>query len=216
MNKSMIITIILVILAIIIGAIFVFSNNDNKTNTLNEQNTTSGQNIINEINNISIPNNTINKPTVQEEVEISSFSTDLQGDTARLNNIRITCDSINGKTLKPNEVFSFNEIVGEPSEAKGYMEADVIVGTKVEKGFGGGNCQVSTTIYNACLAVSDIEIIERNPHKKKVTYIEEGKDASVSFSGGLDFKFKNNLKETIKIYINSDDNKVNCRIVKLQ
>ena len=78
--------------------------------------------------------------------------------------------------------------MGQPTAAKGYQEADVIVDKKVEKGYGGGNCQVSTTIYNAALEVEGIEILERNPHKKRVTYVEEGKDAAVSYSGRFRFK----------------------------
>lgn len=226
MNKSLIITISIIICVLLIIGIFFITNNNSKTIDNEPKNTLSyEQNILNDINNFAIPNNSItgtvsnivNNANIATayETEIANFSTDLAGDTARLNNINITCLSINDTTVKPGDVFSFNSIVGMPSSEKGYMEADVIVGTKVEKGFGGGNCQVSTTIYNACLSVPGFEIIERNPHKKKVAYIEEGKDASVSYSGNLDFKFKNNTGSTIKIYTNSDDANVNCRIVKI-
>lgn len=160
----------------------------NESNEANESsNESNSQNIINEINNMSIPNNTVS-PRQTVETEIASFSTNLQGDSARLNNISITCNTLNGTTINSGDTFSFNSIVGQPTAAKGYQEADVIVDKKVEKGYGGGNCQVSTTIYNAALEVEGIEILERNPHKKRVTYVEEDKDAAVSYSGRFRFK----------------------------
>ena len=207
---------IFIILILVIGILVYFSFKDNNKTEEADYNTTkeSEQNIINEINNVSVPQNTIKEHKVVE-TELASFSTDLQGDSARLNNIRVTCDTINGTVINAKDTFSFNNIIGMPSSDKGYQEADVIVDTHVEKGFGGGNCQVSTTIYNACLMIPEIEIVERNPHKKKVAYIEEGKDASVSYSGGLDLRFKNNFEHSIKIYVNSENNKVNAKIVKL-
>lgn len=174
------------------------------------------ENIINEINNTYINTNTVTVPVTPVETDISSFSTNLTGDSARLNNINITCNTLNGTTIKAGDTFSFNSIVGQPSAEKGYQEADVIVDKKVEKGYGGGNCQVSTTIYNAALEVEGIEVTERHPHKKKVTYIEEGKDAAVSYSSGLDLKFTNNTGNDIKIYASSDNDSVDVRIVELK
>lgn len=222
--KKTIITIVSIIVAIAIGfGIYMFYNNtfqkqsnQNNNELLNNSEANmSEQNIINKINNTYIPNNTVRTPVAPVETEIASFSTNLSGDSARLNNINITCNTINGTTISNGESFSFNSIVGQPSAEKGYQEADVIVDKKVEKGYGGGNCQVSTTIYNAALEVEGIEITERHPHKKKVTYIEEGKDAAVSYSGGLDLKFTNNTGKDIKIYVSSDNDSVDAKIVKL-
>lgn len=213
MKKSIIIF-ILIILFIIVG--YIFFNNTSSNKTAESTNESIGQNIISEIENSNIPNNTINIDTsLPKEVELSTFSTNLQGDSARLNNIKLTCNTLNNTIVEPGGIFSFNDLIGNPSAEKGYQEADVIVETKVEKGYGGGNCQVSTTIYNACLQISEIEILERNPHKKKVAYIEEGKDAAVSYSGNLDFEFKNNLNNSIKIYMDTENDLVTARIVKI-
>lgn len=232
--KKTIIVIISIIIVITIGfGIYMFYNNavnkevNQGTNITENDDNRRQQNIINEINNTYIPNNTyapvntsvssntVTVPVTPVETEIASFSTNLSGDSARLNNISITCNTINGTTISNGESFSFNSIVGQPSSAKGYQEADVIVDKKIEKGYGGGNCQVSTTIYNAALEIDGIEVTERHPHKKKVTYIEEGKDAAVSYSGGLDLKFTNNTGNDIKIYVSSDGDSVDARIVKL-
>ena len=77
-----------------------------------------------------------------------------------------------------------------------------------------GNCQVSSTLYNAVLASPELEVIERHEHEKKVPYIEKGKDATIAFPS-LDFKFKNNSANKIKLYAETDGNTLTIRIVKI-
>ena len=207
MKRNIIIFIIIAIF-VAIFLIFFFANNS-ETKNLSQNNE---QTSI-EKTNISSPNSINDVSTKKyEEKELSVFSTPLAGDDNRLENIRISCNTINGTTLKNGETFSFNDIVGQPTEEKGYKEADVIIETQLTKGLGGGNCQVSTTLYNACLNTQGIEIVERHPHKRKVAYVEEGKDASVSY-GTLDLKFTNNTGKTIKLYMNSENEQVTARIV---
>ena len=220
--KKVVIGIISILVIIGIGiAIYMYFNNTVNSQSNNDINNNiednkKQENIINEINNTYVPNNTIRTlNSTPIESEISSFSTNLKGDSARLNNINITCNTINGTIIKSGDSFSFNSIVGQPTAEKGYQEADVFVNQKTEKGYGGGNCQVSTTIYNAVLKVEGIEVTERHPHKKKVTYIEEGKDAAVSYSGGLDLKFTNNTGSDIKLYVTCDNDSVDVKIVNL-
>lgn len=192
-----------------VPVVFLFSKNNNKN--VSEQNKQSE--IINSIENTSESSLNETAEPIQE-IELSNFSTNLAGDENRLENIRLSCSTINGTILENGESFSFNDIIGEPTEDKGYKQADVLVDTKLTKDFGGGNCQVSTTLYNACLNTQGIEVTERHPHKKKVAYVEEGKDASVSY-GVLDLKFTNNTGSTIKIYMDSENQKVTARIVKV-
>ena len=63
-----------------------------------------------------------------------------------------------------------------------------------QKVFGGGNCQVSSTLYNAVLAVSSLSITERHEHSNDVPYVKDGKDAAVAY-GSYDFKFINNTRK---------------------
>ncbi len=204
--------VVLITIIIIAVAVFLFfySKRANFSNSAKVP-----SNIINEIEETNIiSSNVVSFASKNPEVELASFSTNLFGDSNRIENIRLTCNAINGFTLKNGKTFSFNDIVGKPTADKGYKEADVIIGTKTEKGLGGGNCQVSTTIYNAILNIPNIEVIERNPHKKKVAYVEEGKDASVSY-GVLDLKFKNNTGSPIKIYASIESETVSVKVVKL-
>lgn len=82
------------------------------------------------------------------------------------------------------------------------------------KGLGGGNCQVSTTLYNAVLNVPSLQVTERHPHSNKVPYIQSGKDAAVAF-GSYDFKFVNNSGYRIKILASTSGADVTIKIISL-
>ena len=84
------------------------------------------------------------------------------------------------------------------------------------KVYGGGNCQVSSTLYNAVLETDGLEIVERHPHSNKVYYVPEGKDAAVAY-GSVDFKFKNTNDYGIKLYaeLDSDSEEVKIKINKV-
>lgn len=78
-----------------------------------------------------------------------------------------------------------------------------------------GNCQISTTLYNAVLSIPNIEIIEKHEHSNNVPYIEKGKDAAVAY-GSYDFKFKNNTGNTIKIQVSCSNSLVSVKIIKIK
>ncbi|MBC2581509.1 VanW family protein [Clostridium sp. DJ247] len=130
---------------------------------------------------------------------IGTFSTSFGSISSpqRANNIIIATRSINGKILMPGDIFSFNDVVGERTEDKGYESAPVIIGNKLESGLGGGICQVSTTLYNSILDAS-LKPLEITHHTLPVHYVQGGMDATVDY-GNIDFKFKNTLASPIYI-----------------
>jgi vancomycin resistance protein YoaR len=115
----------------------------------------------------------------------------------RANNIKLSTEKINGTILMPNEIFSYNKVVGERTISAGYKEAAVYVGGKIVQGIGGGICQVSSTLYNAVL-LANLEITERRNHYFITSYVSPSRDATVSY-GSIDFKFKNTRNYPIKI-----------------
>ena len=203
--------IIIAIIAIfIIG--FAIYNLINKNNSNNFSNTSSEYNAIRTTVEI---NNTIEsiKPV---ESELYSFSTPIKStDDNRLTNLKLTCNKINGTIVKAGSEFSFYKVVG-PSEAKdGYKIADALdADGNTIKLIGGGNCQVSTTIYNAVLGTSGLKVTERHEHSNDVPYIEDGKDAAVAY-GHLDLKFKNNTGFDIRIETNVTNNNVKIVLYKI-
>lgn len=127
----------------------------------------------------------------------------------RTENLRLACEAINGTILNPGDVFSFNDVVGERTEEKGYQPATIYGGEgESVDGVGGGVCQVASTIYYAALYL-DLPTVMREPHMYVVTYVPAGCDATIYWGSGLDYKFKNNRENPIKIQANIDDGKCN-------
>jgi len=160
---------------------------------------------------------TSNEITIQKkEIEIASFSTTIHNkDEERQNNISIACQTLSTKEVQPGETFSFCDTVGKATHAKGYEEADIYVAGKKEQGLGGGMCQVSTTLYNAVLQVPELEVVERHRHSGHVPYVQEGKDAAISY-GAYDFKFKNNTSDVIKIVMENTTDNINAKLIKIE
>jgi len=132
---------------------------------------------------------------------VSSFYTYPNKDTDRTENIRLAASRIDGTVIAPGEVFSFNEIVGPRTIDDGYRETPIYWRDEIQRGPGGGVCQLSTTLYNAVL-LADLEIVERHHHSLTVDYVPLGRDAAVSY-GEIDFKFRNNTRNylLIKSYV---------------
>lgn len=121
---------------------------------------------------------------------IGSYTTYFNpGQLGRTENLRLAAKAIDGKILRPKEVFSFNQTVGPRTVAAGYQMAIIIEGAEFVPGLGGGVCQVSSTLYNAVQQAS-LSIIERAHHSLAVTYVPPGQDATVAYPS-LDFKFAN-------------------------
>ncbi len=141
---------------------------------------------------------------------ISSYTTTTTKNQNRNTNIRLSAAAINGITVNPGEIFSFNGTTGERTAAKGYKEAAAIAGGQSRDEIGGGVCQTSSTLFNA-VARADLEIIERNPHAWPSNYVEKGFDATVNWPG-LDFKFRNNTEWPVFIVAAYNDQKVTVNI----
>lgn len=120
---------------------------------------------------------------------ISSYTTKTTSNSNRNNNIELSANAINGTTLAPGEVFSFNEATGKRSAEKGYKEATAISGGQSVPEVGGGVCQTSSTLFNA-VARANLEIVSRSPHAWPSSYVEKGMDATVNWPN-LDFQFRN-------------------------
>ena len=182
----------------------------NKNANQNETNT----NTENQSNNTNSTNTESSKP---KEEQLATFSTKIYSkDSARQNNIRITCNTLNGTIVKNGATFSFCSTVGQATSAKGYQKADIFDknGNK-KKGLGGGNCQISSTLYNAVLAVPSLVITERHEHSNNVPYVSKGKDAAVAY-GSYDFKFRNDSGNDIKITASTDGKNVTTAITALK
>ena len=141
----------------------------------------------------------------------SDFSTDIStSSSSRKHNIKNALNSLNKIEIAPNEIFSFNKVVGKRTAENGYREAKIIVNNEFVDGLGGGVCQVSSTLYNSAL-LAGLEIIEANKHSKQIGYVKFGFDAMVNF-GSSDLKFRNNTSEKLTIITNMSPSTLRVRI----
>ncbi|RXI95566.1 hypothetical protein DS745_24250 [Anaerobacillus alkaliphilus] len=115
----------------------------------------------------------------------------------RVQNITLAAEAINNHVVFPGESFSFNQVVGQRTFEKGYLPAPVIIKGRVYRDFGGGICQVSSTLFNA-VDRAGVQILQRYSHSKRVPYVPPGRDAQVSWYGA-DFRFKNIHNQPILI-----------------
>lgn len=116
----------------------------------------------------------------------------------RIKNIKIGADSVNGLLIKPDEEFSLVKALGEISERTGYFPELVIKGDKTIKEFGGGLCQVATTLFRSALDVG-LPITARQNHSYRVSYYEPaGTDAAV-YDPWPDIRFINDTGNYVLI-----------------
>ncbi|MFH0805335.1 MAG: VanW family protein, partial [Patescibacteria group bacterium] len=116
----------------------------------------------------------------------------------RIHNIKTGAATLNGIIIKPNEEFSFNYFINETGPEQGYLQELVIKKDKTILEYGGGLCQVSTTIFRAAIKAG-LEITQRRPHAFPVGYYNpQGFDATV-YSPWTDLRFINNTPNHILV-----------------
>lgn len=146
---------------------------------------------------------------------LSSYSTSFEnGSAARQSNIEIASKAIDKKVVGAGETFSFNDAVGPTKKETGFKLARIFIKGKDAKGYGGGVCQVSSTLYNAAKEAG-LPIVERHPHTKAVSYVPEGGDAATSY-GYKDLKFTNNKSFPVMINSRVDNGKIIIEITAAQ
>lgn len=118
--------------------------------------------------------------------------------SSRIHNIKVGSAKYNGEILKPGETFSFNSVLGEVDEKNGYQSELVIKKGKLIYEYGGGLCQVSTTLFRAAI-MAGLPISERKPHSFPVRYYDpQGFDATI-YPEVVDLKFKNDTSNHVLI-----------------
>ncbi len=159
------------------------------------------------------------KPSItSDDINADLFSDTLASYTAyassqvgRDDNLKLACKAINGLILYPGDTFSYNQALGPRTPEKGYKEANAYYGGEIIKSYGGGICQVSSSLY-WCAMHADLEITDRTNHGRRVTYMPNGMDATVSW-GEVDFCFRNNSDYPIMIEASAKKGNVTVRIL---
>lgn len=152
--------------------------------------------------------------TVDEDLQamgiyglVASGHTSYYGSPAnRMHNISVGLSKFDGMIIQPGETFSFNDNLGPVEGYTGYLPELVIKPEGTIPEYGGGLCQVSTTMYRAVLN-ADLPVKERNPHSYAVSYYAQqlghGLDATI-YPGASDLKFENTTGAAIVLHSYSE------------
>ena len=139
----------------------------------------------------------------EEELEvvrdlIGTFTTNYKSSGAsRAKNVENGAKKVHGTVLYPGDEFSFYEMVNPFTKENGYELAGSYLNGETVESFGGGICQVSTTLYNALLK-AELEITQRFNHSMTVAYVDLAADAAIAGTY-KDLRFRNNYDFPIYI-----------------
>lgn len=128
----------------------------------------------------------------------------------RVHNIKVASGRLNNYILVSGETFSLLDNLGEFSQKRGFREAFVIYNGELAPQYGGGSCQIATTLYNASL-LAGMDIVERHNHGIYFTIYPLGRDASI-YAGTSDLKIRNNTNHPVLIRSTATDKKLTFRL----
>lgn len=167
---------------------------------------------------VSIPLKVIKPDVTDKDLEkqmfkdvLGKFTATAESDPNRNINLKLACKAIDGVVLNPDEKFSYNETLGERTEANGYKPGPSYAGNDTVDTIGGGICQVSSALYY-CTLIAELDVTQREEHQFDTGYVPLGMDAMVSW-GAWDFVFWNNLEYPIRIEASASGGSVTVAIM---
>ncbi|MBP3677940.1 MAG: VanW family protein [Agathobacter sp.] len=138
---------------------------------------------------VSQPRGTQEQLAVVKDL-LGSFTTNYKSSGwGRAKNVENGAAKINGAILYPGDELSVYEMVNPFTKENGYELAGSYLNGETVESFGGGICQVSTTLYNAVLE-AELEITQRYNHSMIVNYVDPAADAAIAGTY-KDLRFKN-------------------------
>jgi vancomycin resistance protein YoaR len=163
------------------------------------------QYLINKVNQVDLVTDIIKSQITENTDELNiqellgTGHSNFTGSPAnRRHNIQVGADAVNGMLIAPGEEFSLVKTLGDIDASTGYLPELVIKNNKTIPEYGGGLCQVATTVFRSAL-VSGLPITARQNHSYRVSYYEPaGTDAAV-YDPWPDMRFLNDTGNYILI-----------------
>ena len=137
-------------------------------------------------------------------VSFYKITTD-EANIGRMANLEVACEKLEALRIGPGESLNFNTQIGPFNEKNGYHKAIVLVDGGTGINYGGGTCQVSSTLYNAVLQLPGLTVTQRRPHGPSgASYLPHGVDAAVG-TDSLNFRFRNDYPFAVRIKTHVQD-----------
>ncbi len=139
-----------------------------------------------------------------------------QSNLNRIVNIQVANERFAQYTLAPGGILDFNANIGPYTRRNGYLPANVLVKGEVVQGYGGGTCQVSSTLYNVTLQLPGIDVIRRRAHgPAAASYLPHGADAAVG-SDTQNFIIQNRYPFPVRIDGTAQDGALTVAIYRAE
>lgn len=137
-----------------------------------------------------------------------------QEQTGRLHNIMQGVERLNDVIVVQGEKFYFNDFCAPYTKGNGYQEGPIVNYVSSDKlGYGGGICQVSTTLYNAILQIP-IEVIKWQVHSSYgISYSPLNFDAAVG-NGNIDLRLRNTLPYDVRFALQAEGGVLTVRVYR--
>ncbi|MDW8145534.1 MAG: VanW family protein [Roseiflexaceae bacterium] len=116
----------------------------------------------------------------------------------RITNVKAGAARMNGVLIPPGAEFSFNTQLGAVDAEHGFVQGYAVIGNRTQLEWGGGVCQVATTVFRAAFWAG-LPITERHAHPFYISWYDAfsfpdraapGLDATI-YTGVQDLKFIN-------------------------
>ena len=139
-----------------------------------------------------------------------------ESNLGRMTNIAVACEKLCALPLPAGSDLDFNRDLGPYRASSGYKPATVLIDGKAQQGYGGGICQVSSTLYNVVLQLPGLTVLQRRAHGNNgASYLPIGVDAAVGNST-LNFRFRNEYPFPIRIDASAQDGALTIAIYKAE
>jgi vancomycin resistance protein YoaR len=148
--------------------------------------------------------------TLGIEQKISEFTTYHSCCAPRVNNIHRGADIIDGTIVLPGKTFDLNQVMGQRTEARGFLAAPQIFNGRLEDAVGGGVSQIATTMYNAAF-FGGMQIVTHQPHEFYISRYPMGREATVSW-GGPELIWRNDWPAAVLVNMVYTDTSVTVRL----
>ena len=142
--------------------------------------------------------------------------TDDEANISRMKNIDTACAKLNAITLHTGDELNFNRDIGPYSAKNGYFPAPVLVNEGSKLGYGGGTCQVASTLYNVVLQLPGLEVLQRRAHGNNgASYLPIEVDAAVG-NKELNFRYRNRFPYPVRVDASAKDGALTMAIYRAE
>ena len=140
---------------------------------------------------------------------VAQFTTYHDCCAARVTNIHLIADEVDGAIVAPGATFSLNDHVGQRTAEEGYLDAGTIVAGEIVDTVGGGVSQFATTFYNVVFW-GGYEDVDHKPHSFYFERYPEGIEATISWPSP-DLAFRNNDDSAVLIKTEYTDTSITVK-----